>query len=56
MHNPSLKHMDAADHALLYLNGTKSLAIEFSAEKTTIEAIIKELPAPDLNRDNSDHF
>jgi hypothetical protein len=51
MHNPSPKHMDAADHALLYLYGTKSLAIEYSAEKTTMEAIIKELPAPDLNRD-----
>lgn len=56
MHNPSPKHMDAADHALLYLYGTKSLAIEFSAEKTTMEAIIKELPAPDLDKDDPDHF
>jgi len=56
MHNPSPKHMDAADHALLYLYGTKSLAIEFSTEKTTMEAIIKELPAPDLDRDDPDHF
>jgi len=56
MHNPSPKHIDAADHALLYLYGTKSLAIEFSAERTTIEAIIKELPAPDLDKDDLDHF
>jgi hypothetical protein len=56
MHNPSPKHLDAADHALLYLNGTKARAIEFSAEKTTIEAIIKELPAPDLDRDGPNHF
>ena len=50
MQNPSPKHMDAADHALLYLNGTKSLAIEFSAGKTTMEATIKELP------DDPEHF
>ena len=56
MHNPSPRHMDAADHALLYLYGTKSLAIEYSAEKTTMEAIIKELPAPDLDTDDPDHF
>jgi hypothetical protein len=56
MHNPSPKHIDAADHALLYLYGTKSLAIEFSAGTSTMEAIIKELPAPDLDRDDPDHF
>jgi hypothetical protein len=56
MHNPSPKHMDAADHALLYLYSTKSLAIEFSAERTTMEAIIKELPAPELDKDNPGHF
>jgi hypothetical protein len=33
MHNPSPKHIDAADHALLYLYGTKALAIEFSCRK-----------------------
>jgi hypothetical protein len=53
--------MDAADHALLYLYGTKSLAIEFSAERTTMEATIKELPAsepePEPEPDNDpDHF
>ena len=54
MHNPSPRHRDAADHALLYLYGTKSLAIEFSAEQTTMEVIVKELPAPDS--DDSEHF
>ena len=56
MHNPSPKHTDAADHGLLYLYDTKSLAIEFSAGKTTTEAIIKELPAPELDSNDSDHF
>jgi hypothetical protein len=56
MYNPSPKHRDVADHILLYLYGTKSLAIEFSAEKTTMEAIIKELPAPELGIDDPDHF
>jgi hypothetical protein len=56
MHNPSLKYMDAVDYALLYLYGTKSLVIEFSVEKTTIEAIIKELPVPDLDKDDPDYF
>lgn len=57
MHNLSPKHMDAADHALLYLYGTKSLAIEFSAGTSTMEAIIKELPAPETVLDSDpDHF
>ena len=56
MNNPSPKHMDAANHAILYLYGTRSLAIEFSAGKTTMEAIVKELPAPILEADNPNHF
>jgi hypothetical protein len=56
MQNPSLKHMDAADHALLYLYGTKSLAIEYSVGKTTIETIIKELPAQRMDNDDPEHF
>jgi hypothetical protein len=48
--------MDAVDYTLLYLYGTKSLAIEFNAEKTTIKVIIKELPAPDLDKDDPDYF
>ena len=41
---------------IVHLYGTKSLAIGYSAGKTIMDAVIKELLASDLDRNDPDHF
>ena len=45
--NPSQQHQDAADQAILYLNGTRYYAIEYSASANNQEIII---PWPEKER------